>query len=122
MGKAKLEPKPAHTIPRLELCAAVLATEMAELICQETDLELHAVKYYTDSMIVLGYIYNTSRRFYVYISNRVCRIRKSSVPTKWHHVSSENNSADIATCPIVALLLSQTYWFTRPPFLSKELP
>ncbi|XP_016360013.1 hairy and enhancer of split-related protein helt-like [Sinocyclocheilus anshuiensis] len=48
MGKAKLAPKPAHTIPRLELCAAVLAAEMAELICQEIDLELHAVKYYTD--------------------------------------------------------------------------
>lgn len=122
MGKAKLAPKPAHTIPRLDLCAPVLATEMAELICQEMDLELHAVKYYTDSKIVLGCIYNTSRRFYVYVSNRVCRIRKSSVPTQWHHVSSENNSADIATRLIAPLLLPQTCWFTGPPFLSKELP
>nr|XP_055029189.1 uncharacterized protein LOC129418268 [Misgurnus anguillicaudatus] len=122
MGKAKLAPKPAHTIPRLELCAAVLAVEIAELICQEIDLKLHDVKYYTDSKIVLGYIYNTSRRFYVYVSNRVCRIRKSSVPTQWHHVSSENNSADIATRPIAALLLPQTYWFTGPPFLTEELP
>ena len=32
MGKAKLAPHPAHTVPRLELCATVLATEMADLI------------------------------------------------------------------------------------------
>ena len=122
MGKSKLAPRPAHTIPRLELCAAVLAVEMAELICQEMDTDLQTVKFFTDSKIVLGYIYNTSRRFYVYVSNRVSRIRKSSVPSQWHHVSSENNPADIATRPITALLLSQTYWFTGPPFLTKELP
>lgn len=63
-----------------------------------------------------------SRRFYVYVSNRVSRIRKSSVPTQWHHVSSKNNSADIATRLIAALQLPQTYWFTGPPFLTKELP
>lgn len=28
MGKSKLAPKPAHTVPRLELCAAVLAVEL----------------------------------------------------------------------------------------------
>ncbi|XP_057699895.1 uncharacterized protein LOC130920590 [Corythoichthys intestinalis] len=121
MGKSKLAPRPAHTIPRLELCAAVLAVEMAELICQEIDIKLHDVRFYTDSKIVLGYIYNISRRFYVYVSNRVSRIRKSSVPSQWHHVSSENNPADIATRPIAALLLPQTYWFTGPPFLNKDL-
>ncbi|XP_054863943.1 uncharacterized protein LOC129348185 [Amphiprion ocellaris] len=121
MGKSKLAPRPAHTIPRLELCAAVLGVEMAELISQEIDINLHAVKFYTDCKIVLGYIYNTSRRFYVCVSNRVSRIRKSSVPSQWHHVSSETNPADIATRPITALLLPQTYWFTGPPFLTREL-
>ena len=63
MGKAKLVPRPAHTVPRLELFAAVLATEMADLIIEEIDVEIHAVKFYTDSKIVLGYIYNTSMNF-----------------------------------------------------------
>lgn len=31
MGKAKLTPRPEQTIPRLELCAAVLAVELADL-------------------------------------------------------------------------------------------
>ena len=74
MGKAKLAPRPAHTIPRLELCAAVLAVEMSELISDELDLDIQTVRFYTDSKIVLGYIHNTSRRFYVYVANRVNRI------------------------------------------------
>lgn len=80
MGKSKLAPCPAHTIPRLKLCATVLAVEMADFIKEEMDIEIHSVKYYTDSKIVLGYIHNTSRRFYVYVANRVTRIRKSSQP------------------------------------------
>jgi len=31
-GKSKLAPQPELTIPRLELCAAVLAVEIAELV------------------------------------------------------------------------------------------
>ncbi|XDV26575.1 hypothetical protein PO909_030232 [Leuciscus waleckii] len=32
MGKAKLAPCPEHTVPRLELCTAVLAVELADLV------------------------------------------------------------------------------------------
>lgn len=119
MGKAKLAPRPAHTIPRLELCAAVLAVEMAELIAQELDLDIQSVTFYTDSTIVLGYINNTSRRFYVYVANRVNRIRKSTQPEQWHHVTTDHNPADHATRPIPAGLLGETSWFRGPAFLKQ---
>lgn len=119
MGKAKLAPKPAHTIPRLELCAAVLAVEMAELISQELDLDIQSMKFYTDSNIVLGYINNTSRRFYVYVANRVIRIRKSTHPNQWHHVATDHNPADHATRPIPAGLLEHTTWLCGPAFLKQ---
>lgn len=61
---------PAHTVPRLELCAAVLAAEMADTIRSEMDIDMHAVRFFTDSKIVLGYIHNTSRRFHVYVANQ----------------------------------------------------
>eukprot|EP00079_Xenopus_tropicalis_P026785 XP_012820751.2 PREDICTED: uncharacterized protein LOC101731053 [Xenopus tropicalis] len=117
MGKAKLTPQPEHTIPRLELCAAVLAVEMAELITSEIDLQLSEAEFYTDSKVVLGYICNETRRFYVYVSNRILRIRRSTHLKQWHYVPSEKNPADHATRAVPAACLKQTSWFTGPSFL-----
>lgn len=120
MGKSKLTPHPSHTIPRLELCAAVLATEMAELITNELDIDIHKVSFYTDSRIVLGYIHNTSRRFYVYVTNRVALIRKSTSPDQWHFVSTEHNPANHGTRSVPAVVLKETNWFKGPSFLSRD--
>ncbi|KAI3353038.1 hypothetical protein L3Q82_019611, partial [Scortum barcoo] len=54
MGKARLAPQSEPTIPRLELCAAILAVEMADLIQDELDLQLDAVHFYTDSTNFIG--------------------------------------------------------------------
>ncbi|KAK7910443.1 hypothetical protein WMY93_015127 [Mugilogobius chulae] len=43
LGKAKLAPQPELTIPRLELCAAVLAVEVAETVVQEIHVKVDAV-------------------------------------------------------------------------------
>ncbi|XP_070206193.1 uncharacterized protein [Littorina saxatilis] len=97
MGKAKLAPFSGHTIPRLELCSAVLATEIWQLIEQELDLSSPSVTFYTDSNVVLGYIKNEKRRFFTYVTNRVERIRRLTSPDQWHHVPTNLNPADAAT-------------------------
>lgn len=121
MGKAKLAPLPEHTIPRLELCAAVLAVELAELITSEIDVSLDDTTFYSDSKVVLGYIKNDTRRFYVYVSNRVQRIRRFSRPEQWQYVSSELNPADIATRSVTAARLQSTNWLSGPAFLKQHV-
>lgn len=117
MGKSKLAPQSEPTIPRLELCAAVLAMEIAELIHDELDVKLDSTKFYTDSKVVLGYIYNESRRFYVYVHNRVRCIRQTTKPEQWHYIRTEDNPADHASRSIPASLLAQTTWLKGPSFL-----
>jgi len=116
-GKARLAPQPGHTIPRLELCAAVLAVNMMETITAEISVKFDEITFFTDSQVVFGYIYNEKRRFHVYISNRVQRIRNSTNPEQWHYVSSEHNPADVTTRPIAPIKLQDTIWFSGPAFL-----
>ncbi|KAJ8381227.1 hypothetical protein SKAU_G00020050 [Synaphobranchus kaupii] len=119
MGKSKLAPRPDHTIPRLELCAAMLAVQMYELIRDEMDIiHVGAVSFYTDSRIVLGYIHNSSKRFYVYVSNRVTRIRRSTHPDQWSYVPTDQNPADHATRYLPAAQLQQSSWHSGPGFLT----
>jgi hypothetical protein len=78
-----LAPKQATTIPRLELCAAVLAVKAVKWIMRELKMDVDKIVFYNDSRIILGYIQNERRRFYVYVANRIQTIRNISDPTQW---------------------------------------
>ena len=100
-GKAKVSPLSGHTIPRLELCAAVLAVKIAQVIVEHLQLKLDSIKFFSDSRVVLGYINNETKRFYTYVANRVAHIRNFSKPSQWFYVRSETNHA----LSVVALLV-----------------
>lgn len=97
MGKCKLAPTHGHTIPRLELCAALLAAELGETVTSALDVNFKTVQYFTDSRVVLGYINNTTRRFFNYVCNRVQRILVLTKADQWHYVHTKSNPADIGS-------------------------
>ncbi|XP_033756115.1 uncharacterized protein LOC117338860 [Pecten maximus] len=97
IGKSKVSPKHGHTIPRLELCAAVIAVELSETVSEHLCFPVEQMKFYTDSKVVLGYINNRVRRFYVYVMNRVNRILRTTLPEQWSYVSTNDNPADLGT-------------------------
>ncbi|KAL0970460.1 hypothetical protein UPYG_G00242280 [Umbra pygmaea] len=92
---------------------------MAELILDELDHKPDAVKFFCDSKVVLGYIYNDSKRFFVYVHNRVHRICQTTSPEQWHYIPSDQNPADLATRSVAASQLMDTMWFKGPDFLHK---
>ena len=94
MGKSRNAPIRAPTIPRLELQSALLAVRMNRMIQRELDIPVNETFYWTDSMIVLSYIRNTTKRFQTYVANRVNEIRESSDPTQWRHCPGDLNPAD----------------------------
>lgn len=116
-GRSKIAPVHSTSIPRLELCSAVLTTQAVRMIRKELDLEVNEEIYYSDSKVVLGYIQNESRRFYVYVANRVQTIRNTTDPHQWRYTDTANNPADLATRCMSPDKLMESRWLLGPEFL-----
>ncbi|XP_061182344.1 uncharacterized protein LOC133190668 [Saccostrea echinata] len=115
MGKSKLAPLAGHSIPRLELCGAVLAAEIGEFVSDHLPIASSSIQYFTDSKVILGYIKNRTRRFYNYVSNRIARIHAVSTPRKWSYVPTHLNPADAATRGSVSDISHMLdTWFVGP--------
>ena len=77
MGKSRVVPSDAPTIVRMELTALCLSAKVSAMLLEELDMDGLAVDaYWTDSMVVLGYIQNDQKRYRTYVANRTRRFRK----------------------------------------------
>ncbi|XP_047741664.1 uncharacterized protein LOC125179586 [Hyalella azteca] len=97
-SKARLTPlgnKTLKTIPRIELCAAKLAVDVARCVQREIEFNLDKRYFWSDSTTVLSYIRNDSRRFQRFVANKVAYVRTWSDAGDWRHVPSEHNPADL---------------------------
>ena len=118
MAKARVTPTKPVTIPRIELTAAVVSVRVAAFL--ERELEYKNIKhvFWSDSNVVLGYIGNESKRFHIFVANRIQTIREHSTPDQWHYVNTKDNPADLASRGMSASqLLSSSMWWEGPPFL-----
>ncbi|XP_052815239.1 uncharacterized protein LOC128242202 [Mya arenaria] len=120
LGKSKVAPIAGHTIPRLELCAAVMAVEIAQTVAEHLGISIETFTFHTDSRVVLGYINNNTRRFHTYVSNRVEQIRRSTKPAQWRYVCTKLNPSDCATRGLAASDLLNSAWLQGPTHLTSE--
>ncbi|XP_074036326.1 uncharacterized protein [Leptinotarsa decemlineata] len=122
-GKSKVAPTKKITIPRLELCAAVLLTKLISSIIYliTPQLNLKRVYCWSDSQIVLYWIKGHPHRWKTFVSNRVTFIREKVAPEHWYYVDTTNNPADAASRGLLPRqMISHSMWFTGPPFLKKQ--
>jgi hypothetical protein len=120
MGKSRVAPLKHITIPRLELSAALVAVKVSTMLNIELSYENIVNVFWTDSKVMLGYISNDSRRFQVFVANRVQQIRNATSPQQWNHVESEDNPANDASRGLKAeQLVEDTRWLNGPAFLWK---
>ena len=78
--------------------------------------------YYSDSMIVLGYLSNKKRNFSRYVTARVEGIQKICSPDAWKYIPSHQNPADLASRPLTPNQLADSRWLTGPDFLKNVIP
>ncbi|XP_044745112.1 uncharacterized protein LOC123306976 [Coccinella septempunctata] len=116
--KFKVAPIKQQTIPKLELQAAVLGIRLAKSIIEEIEYSVRNIYYWTDSLVVLQQIRSVSRRFPVFVANRLGEIHENSEISQWHWVPSELNVADMATKE--SRNFDFSIWLSGPKFL--EMP
>ncbi|KAF6771256.1 hypothetical protein AHF37_10324 [Paragonimus kellicotti] len=120
LGKSRVAPMRAVSIPRMELTAAVLAAKLISYVKEELLKGVKSVTLWTDSMIVLQLIRNTSSRFETFVANRLSSIHDLSSPDDWRYVDTKRNPADLASRGMHPKDQRTREWFSGPEFLWKD--
>lgn len=116
-AKAKVAPRRAQTIPRLELQAAVIGARLADTIRKEHRFEVGQTTYWTDSSTVVHWIHHDMRRYTPFVAHRLGEIAELTHKEEWRWLPTDHNVADDATRLVDAPIAATDRWFQGPSFL-----
>lgn len=117
-AKSKVAPVKSTTIPRLELCAALLGSRLYLKVRQSLTLDFDEVYFWCDSTIVLGWLSASPAQLKTFVRHRVSEIQETTTGRTWLYVPSLSNPADLASRGLRAdKLLSSSLWWSGPQYL-----
>ena len=115
-AKTRVTPAKRETMPRLELCGALLLSRLMVKCRSCLTMSLVQEYFLSDSKIVLGQLANTDRLMNDFVGIRVLEIRANSAEGLWAYVPSENNVADLGSRGVDSRSLPDC-WFEGPSWL-----
>ncbi|XP_058828585.1 uncharacterized protein LOC131688396 [Topomyia yanbarensis] len=117
-SKSKLAPLHDLSIPRKELCAALLLTRLLERVLPALDMTFREIVLWCDSTIVLAWIRKPLNQLELFVRNRIAVIQKHTSDYRWEYIRSLQNPADIVSRGQLPEVLKNSYlWWNGPEFL-----
>ncbi|XP_058839042.1 uncharacterized protein LOC131694586 [Topomyia yanbarensis] len=118
-SKSRVAPLKCQTIPRLELCGALIAAQLYEKVQQSVRIN-SPVFFWTDSTCVLRWIKAVPSTWITFIANRVAKIQNLTEHGEWRHVPGIHNPADLISRGISPQdIINNESWWNGPSWLAE---
>ncbi|XP_059055473.1 uncharacterized protein LOC131849411 [Achroia grisella] len=121
MAKSRVAPIKPTTIPRLELCGALMGARLYDKVITSLRLGIDQAYCWTDSTIVLGWLRMLPSRLQPFVRNRVAEVLERTENCTWRHVPTDENSADLISRGVDIKLQGLNLWWSGPQFLMNDL-
>ncbi|XP_050683548.1 uncharacterized protein LOC126978616 [Leptidea sinapis] len=119
--KSKVAPIKPATMPRLELCAALMGARLHSKVLQSLTLKFNESVFWCDSTIVLGWLSMTPSNLKPFVRHRISEIQDIVGGDCWRYVPSAENPADLVSRGLSAdKLAHSSLWWSGPQFLQQD--
>lgn len=120
-AKSKVASLKPVTIPRLELCAALLAARLCKSVLDAVRYQPSRIVHWCDSTVVLAWLKTNPNKLKTFVANRVGEINDTTKSSSWKYVPSASNPADLISRGVTASQLQDLdLWWSGPSFLTKD--